>query len=152
MGKDKSDYFKGFESIKSDYEYLYEFGDEERFRYWIEQMRSKLIADLEAVFKVKRFTDSRISQISTIIWEFQAEKESDFRSAFLNKEIEHGAKLDYPDELYKTVNSHLASGSDEEALVASLDEGLTLAAGRTLRVTLVYTTHTRNAEGQHAGV
>ena len=40
----------------------------------------------------------------------------------------------------------------DEAVVAALDEALTLVVGQTLRVTLIYTAHTRNPEGQHAGV
>jgi hypothetical protein len=40
----------------------------------------------------------------------------------------------------------------DEAVVAVLDEAVTLLAGQTLTVTLIYAAHTLNAEEQHASV
>jgi uncharacterized protein (TIGR02391 family) len=116
MGKDKTDYLKGFANVKSTYEALYEFDDEKRYRNWKEQPGDKLISDLEAVLKAKRLTDSHIGRISTLIWDFQSESERDFRDAFVDKEFEINAKLDYPEDLYKEVKRLLASGENEEAV------------------------------------
>ena len=57
----------------------------------------------------------------------------------------------------QTATLHVAYGSLNMRVVRlylheALDVALTLVAGQTLRVTLIYTAHTRNAEGQHAGV
>ena len=50
----------------------------------------------------------------------------------------------------RVVRLHLSEALESAGL--ALDEALTLVAGQTLKVTLIYTAHTRNAEGQHAGV
>jgi uncharacterized protein (TIGR02391 family) len=117
MGKDKSDYIKGFESIKSDFEDLYEFHDKKRIRGWKEKLGSKLISDLELIIKVKRLTDSHISKMSTIIWDFQNGSENDFRTGFLDEEIKHLSKSEYPDELYIAVNRLVDTGANEEAVL-----------------------------------
>jgi len=57
----------------------------------------------------------------------------------------------------QTATLHVAYGSLNMRVVRlylheALDVALTLVAGQTLRVTLIYTAHTRNPEGQHAGV
>jgi|GEM_PF-1628107 len=117
MGNDKSDYLEAFKSLKSDFEDLYDYDEKRQFYSWKEQLRTKLISDIEKILKLKRFTDDHIQKISTIVWEFQKEKESTFRSGFLDKEVKWAAKSDYPEELHRAVNDLIDSGSNEEAVL-----------------------------------
>ena len=117
MGKDRSDYLKAFKSLKSDFENLYDYDDKREFYSWKEELGTKLISNIEAIFKSKRLTDDDVQKISTIIWEFQKNNESNFRSGFLDKEIKWAAKSDYPEELHRAVTDLIDSGSNEEAVL-----------------------------------
>ena len=124
MGENKAAYLKAFNSLKDNYENLYEFDEEEEKKNLLKwnvkfQYFHKAIKRIEKILSGVRITDEIIREVSDLLWEFESNHESDFRSAFFEKERERYVKSSYSPELFRVVNSLLENDENEEAVITA---------------------------------
>lgn len=121
FGSNKADYLKGFGSLKSNYERLYEYDENKDALKWNIQLQffQHLVEKIEKILKANRISDSQLHQIRDLLWEFESEHEKDFRKAFFEKERELLTNSDYPSELFNSVVNLLDHGENEEAVLTA---------------------------------
>jgi uncharacterized protein (TIGR02391 family) len=124
MGKSKSDYIKGFESLKDSYEGLFEYDDDEEKKSLFKWNRNfqgfqKTVEKIEKILSGTRLSDVKVHEISNLLWEFASKHESDFQKSFFEKERRLSAKDNYSAELFGVVGSLLHNEENEEAVLTA---------------------------------
>ncbi len=117
MGKNKDDYLKGFTSLKNHY-------DDELYwnglpHPWHNKEILTLFEKIEAILKKKRFTDTNISEIGSLLYEFENKHENRFKHTFIKDRFKDAAEQFYPSELVKLVDSLFESEEYEAAVFAA---------------------------------
>jgi uncharacterized protein (TIGR02391 family) len=118
FGNGIQDYRDGFQSLKGNYEYLWDM-DEQIPEEWKIKPVVKLMDSLEAILKSKRLTDSQISQIATLIWEFQQNHEREFRTVYVKEQVVYDHRQQYPAALYDAIVDLLDHENTDEAVVTA---------------------------------
>jgi len=116
MGKNKDDYIQGFKSLKEHYDTLYWNGVPHP---WSNEGILTLFEKIEALLARKRFTEKQISEIGSLLYEFEKNKEADFRNTFINHRMKEAAEQFYPTELVQLLESLIKSEEYEAAVFAA---------------------------------
>ncbi len=117
FGKSKSDYMKGFESLKDKYEFFFEFSEYDEPSWMRPSLQ--LIDDVEKILRTRNFSDREIGQIASIIKDFEDNREQKFRDLYFKYGIYQAAKSLYSEKLYKSVKDLLENDNYPEAVLAS---------------------------------
>jgi uncharacterized protein (TIGR02391 family) len=117
MGRNKNDYVKGFKSLKSHYnDELYWKGLPHP---WSNKQILELFEKIEVLLAKKRLTEDHISNIGSLLYEFEQKQEGHFRDTFFKDRMREGAEQFYPSELVKLVASLFESEEYEAAVFAA---------------------------------
>lgn len=113
-GSKKKDYSKGFASLHQVVKEL-KF-DLEHSNYLFSAI-DELLTSIEKILKKRALDDNGIQQIGNLLFEFESEKEKQFRERYLEARLARAAKLYYPQQLFNTVEE-LFTAESNDAIVA----------------------------------
>jgi uncharacterized protein (TIGR02391 family) len=116
MGETKNDYADGFKSLKDAYDSLY-WGDVPP--EWIDRDIKKVFEKGQSILSKKRFTKTQIDELGSILYDFENNKESNFRHAYLEYRLLREAKHQYPQELVNAVYDLMEAEQYEAAIFAA---------------------------------
>ena len=102
LGKGKEDYQKGFQSVLATYHDIGEFLHDVNYK---KAVTEQLFEKIEKVLRSKKFTDDKIAEVGSLLYEFEANHETKFRHELIRLWTTAHAKSIYPAALYNEVRN-----------------------------------------------
>ena len=115
-GSKKKDYAQGFSSLKQTVDNLKHGMDQ--FTYIFSPV-NQLFASIETILKKRSLDAASIQEIANLLYEFESEKEQQFREKYLEAALEKAARTYYSRILFDTVHDLFEAESNDAIVMAA---------------------------------